>query len=300
MSTWYNHDDRRPSRPSHDTSVPDFATEIERRLFTVQCLGNGFDTPSWGITLVRVDYRAPQEHLVNALCCLNDAVRRDVGAVRAYAERKDDIVPETTATLQKWPSFGKRELKKVDAGDVLFAGYTTELLTRCHDLHDATTDTVRRHFQDWIVQRAPKPYGGDMRFVFCVILDRETIDRLHATWCLRSRVAMLRAQLRATVRVLDAVPGEECRGEYKVSLRGEYGLVNFWFARSARRYALEHFLTRPVEGGIWCFGGGKKAATPVVVKDEQEKKKGNDKRRGWKREKGKGMLKGKEKSGNGQ
>ncbi|KAM3471978.1 hypothetical protein MY8738_009088 [Beauveria namnaoensis] len=225
-----------------------------QRLLRLASLSSGLGKGTWGITIIRIDYKAPQQQLINALACINDAVQRDLGARWSYSHRRDGILLDGIVPPEAWP------IKSLEAGavrpaDELFARYSLELLSRYDGLNEACPDTVRSKFQDWIVRMQGNPQGGDMRYVFGLILDADTIQQLHSIWCQRSRVAA--AQTRVQVRVLDAVPGDECNGVYKVYLRGANGLVNFSFARSLSRQPLEVMLNRPLsgdDGGMWCFG----------------------------------------------
>ncbi|KAM3471974.1 hypothetical protein MY8738_009084 [Beauveria namnaoensis] len=195
-----------------------------QRLLRLASLSSGLGKGTWGITIIRIDYKAPQQQLINALACINDAVQRDLGARWSYSHRRDGILLDGIVPPEAWP------IKSLEAGavrpaDELFARYSLELLSRYDGLNEACPDTVRSKFQDWIVRMQGNPQGGDMRYVFGLILDADTIQQLHSIWCQRSRVAA--AQTRVQVRVLDAVPGDECNGVYKVYLRGANGLVNF-------------------------------------------------------------------------
>ncbi len=226
----------------------------EYRLFTVASLNRGLRPGTWGITIVRTDYKAPQQQLLNALACINDAVQEDLGAMRPYRQRRDGKLPSGMAAEPGWPTMA-RGRNDSTAGDEVFARFTLEVLSKYSSLNEASTDTVRSQFQSWIIQRQGNPQGGDMRYVFCIILDTETIQRLHDIWCRASRVGA--AQKQFQLRVLDALLDDECKSVYKLNLRGNYGLVNFWFTRSMRRQPLAAMLARPRPGDddwTWCLG----------------------------------------------
>ncbi|EGX95229.1 hypothetical protein CCM_03501 [Cordyceps militaris CM01] len=226
------------------------------RLFQVLSLGNQLRPATWGITIVRIDYKAPRQQLLNALACINDAVQADLGAKQPYAYRRDYVRLDDLAPTKMWPSLRKTR-RTVQPGDELFARYSMEVLSTYDGLNEASVDTMRSRFQSWIMQMQGNPHGGDMRYVFCLILDADTIQTLDDIWCRRSRVRRAAAQLQTQVRVLDAMPGGACGGAYKVYLRGAHGLVNFWFARNLRRQPLEVMLTRPRSGdddAMWYFG----------------------------------------------
>lgn len=226
----------------------------EHRLSTVASLNRGLEPGTWGITIVRTDYKAPLQQLLNALACINNAVQEDLGAMRPYWQRRDGMLPSGMEADPGWPTILRRQ-SATTASDEVFARYTIEVLSKYSSLNGASTDTVREHFQDWIMQKRGSTQGGDMRYVFCIILDTETIQKLHDIWCRASRVGAAHTQLQ--VRVLDALKYNECRSAYKLNLRGKYGLVNFWFTRSIRRQPLTAILTRPRPGDedrTWCFG----------------------------------------------
>ncbi|TQV90444.1 SNARE domain-containing protein [Cordyceps javanica] len=225
----------------------------DHRLLRVISLGQGREPATWGITVVRTDYRAPRRQLLNALACINGAVQADLGAKRPYARRRDGLQLDdlrTTMTMlpvEQWPSTAARR-GALRPGDELFARYTTELLSTYDGLNEAQTDAVRSKFQSWIAQTHGNTQGGDMRHVFCVILDADTIRQLDDVWCRGSRVG---GQERIQVSVLDAVvPGGGSGGDaYRIHLRGRHGLVNFWFARSVRQQPLEVMLARTLRRG---------------------------------------------------
>ncbi|OAA52117.1 hypothetical protein ISF_09281 [Cordyceps fumosorosea ARSEF 2679] len=284
-----------------------------QRLMSVLSLNTGKEPATWGITVVRTDYKAPQQHLVDALACLNDAVRADLGASRAYPQRRDGFVLDRIAFDENWPPLAPRRPRKQQhkknneqqrLADELFARYSTELLSKRDKLNEADADTVRKTFQDWIVQQRGNPHGGDMRYVFCVVLDAEAIRQLHDLWRLRRRGCQ---EARARVRVLDAIPGG---GAYSVGLRGAHGLVSFCFARRRSRHPLEVLLTGPPRGeeGMWCFGPWEAEALPppppppsasACEEDGNEdgmpikgKDKGKGKARKGKKGKGRGLKNG--------
>ncbi|KAM3505969.1 hypothetical protein MY11210_007744 [Beauveria gryllotalpidicola] len=181
------------------------------RLLRVASLSSGLGTGTWGITIIRIDYKAPQRQLLNALACVNDAVQRDLGARLSYPHRRDGMLLDGIKPAEVWP-LKRREAGTEGPADELFARYSLELLSKYDGLNEACPDTIRSKFQDWIVQMQENPQGGDMRYVFGIILDADTIQELHGIWCQRSRVAV--AQTRVQVRVLDAVPGDECNGVF--------------------------------------------------------------------------------------
>ncbi|KAM3428012.1 hypothetical protein MY4824_009078 [Beauveria thailandica] len=177
------------------------------RLLRVTSLSSSLGKGTWGITIIRIDYKAPREQLLNALACVNDAVQRDLGARWSYPHRRDSMVLDGRTPTEVWPR------KLLDAGavrpaDELFARFSPELISKYDGLNEACLDTIRSKFQDWIVRMQGNPQGGDMRYVFGIILDADAIQQLHSIWCQRSRVAA--AQTRVQVRLLDAVPGDEC------------------------------------------------------------------------------------------
>ncbi|OAR01210.1 hypothetical protein LLEC1_00160 [Akanthomyces lecanii] len=226
----------------------------EHRLSSVASLKGGPWPGTWGLTIARTDYKAPRQQLLNALACINDAVQNDLGATRPYQQRKNGIRTDGISADHGWPTTSRNK-KSSTAGDEVFARYTPVVLSNYSSLHEAHTDTVRSQFQSWIVQRQGNAQGGDMRYVFCIVLDTETIQKLHDIWCRRSRVGA--AQKQSQVRVLDALPDDECKDAYKVDLRGKYGLVEFSFTRSIRRQPLAAMLTKPHPGdgnSMWCFG----------------------------------------------
>ncbi|KAK8141390.1 hypothetical protein G3M48_000129 [Beauveria asiatica] len=256
------------------------------RLLRVTSLSSSLGKGTWGITIIRIDYKAPRQQLLNALACVNDAVQRDLGARWSYPHRRDSMVLDGRTPTEVWPR------KLLDAGavrpaDELFARFSLELLSKYDGLNEACLDTIRSKFQDWIVRMQGNPQGGDMRYVFGIILDADAIQQLHSIWCQRSRVAA--AQTRVQVRVLDAVPGDECNSVYKVYLRGAHGLVNFSFARSLSRQPLEVMLTRPRsgdDGGMWCFGPPEPARQMDEASHEEMLRGGKNRRgraKGWKK-----------------
>ncbi|KAM3557906.1 hypothetical protein ARSEF4850_004848 [Beauveria asiatica] len=177
------------------------------RLLRVTSLSSSLGKGTWGITIIRIDYKAPRQQLLNALACVKDAVQRDLGARWSYPHRRDSMLLDGRTPTEVWPR------KLLDAGavrpaDELFARFSLELLSKYDGLNEACLDTIRSKFQDWIVRMQGNPQGGDMRYVFGIILDADAIQQLHSIWCQRSRVAA--AQTRVQVRVLDAVPGDEC------------------------------------------------------------------------------------------
>ncbi|KAJ6787245.1 hypothetical protein PWT90_06823 [Aphanocladium album] len=300
-STWHLYDGLGHLMIMLDNLATHSPSENERRLVNIMSLGRDSDKADWGITVIRVDYNAPQTQLLNALSCINDAVQRDLGAAQVYREREIGTICEYRTTKHGWPVCMWRKAPR-SAGDDLFAAYKMELLSHFHNLNMATAATVRRKFQDWIVQKQGNTHGGDMRYVFCVILDADTIQQLNEIWCLGSRVATKQRQLQqqqqqVQVKVLDAVPGDDCRGVYKVNLAGVHGLVNFWFTRSLRRHPLEFFLERPSDdGGMWCFRSAEREPLPAMeelqVEEEAAQRTGKRavrERGGWKGKNKKGV-----------
>ncbi|KAJ3483173.1 hypothetical protein NLG97_g7368 [Lecanicillium saksenae] len=294
-NTWRLYDSLGQLLPLLGNPETDSSSENERRIASITSLARDSDKIEWGITVIRVDYSAPQSQLLDALDCINDAVRRDLDAAHAAnGARNKDTIYENTATEHGWP-VRRRRGTVASAGERLFAAYDLHLLSHFYNLNQATTNTIRHEFRNWIVRKKGNTCGGDMRYVFCVILDTDTIHQLHQIWRQSFRVATAQQQMQ--LKVLDAVPGDECHGAYKVYLGGMHGLVNFWFARTMRRHSLEYFLKEPSDdGGMWCFGPPNPAPLPAEEVAKAEKPTNS---KGKKVARGGGGWRGKKKRGGG-
>lgn len=210
---------------------------------------------AWGVTIIRTDYGQPRRQMQDAIACINEAIRRDIGARRPYPVRKVGVPLDVSASKRN-RHIWKKSRGAVSVEDELYARYTDETLQSAETLKGADTDIIRRNFQQWIQKKGGDCKGGDVRYIFCIILDADAIVHLNEAWRSPSRVGESESWAsEVKVKVLDAVPGASCTGAYELFLRGRYGLVNFCFERRLRRQPLEVFLRAPdTKDGLWSFG----------------------------------------------
>lgn len=228
---------------------------------------------TWAITLVRVDNECTKNQFYNAIACIEDAVRRDLGVAEPCKPECINVVWNGTGSQRRSCRTRRTELRsRRTMAEDLFHRFACEVIMNNDTLKEPTTDNIRKEFHKWIVADGGNCNGGDMRYVFCIILDDETVKTLSDMWSRICRVGGT-AATQVKVKALDSLHNDKCSGTYELYLRGRNGLVNFWFQRNLCRQPLSVFLTEPPErGAMWCYGPWEEVPTFERVPHTEQKK----------------------------
>jgi hypothetical protein len=181
----------------------------------------------WGFTIIRTHYDDDKQfgravwQLYDAVCAYSDAeqqsVRDQLRIVNATRGAEKNPVP-----LQVDTSMNREFL----------SSFENDVMQNRRRLKGASVDSAREQFRDWIVAKHGNASGSNMRYVFAILMDKETMNNLDK--CRKKQREASHGTDRQTpmpwVKVLDSA--SDVAEPYRVNLYGDFNIVQYWFDRS--------------------------------------------------------------------
>ena len=229
---------------------PEYNRPITQHLTTVMSMLSGHKPREWGFTIIRTAYDDDRQferavsHLFDAVCAYSDAeqqnVRDQLKMINANAGAEKRRVPlkvDTSMNREFLSSFGN------------------DVIQSQRRLNGASVDSAREQFRDWIVANQGNASGSNMRYVFAILMDKETMENLDK--CGKKQVEASRHESRQTpmpwVKVLDIA--SDVSAPYRVNLYGDYNIVQYWFDRSLLLHPPSMYLRKADDGANVLFYG---------------------------------------------
>lgn len=205
---------------------PEYHRPLTRHLTTVMSLVDGHRPRQWGFTIIRTAYDDHSQFRRSMSCILK--------AIYAFSNtEQNQVQSELQAILEAGTVDTTLVPPKVDIGvnREFIKSYYYDLINNRAKLHGASTEMIRETFRQWLVSHKGNAKGSNMRYVFVIVMDKETMDQLDR---FKDAGSITNAENRTTevpwVKVLDAAA--DVMHPYRISLYGPFNIVQYWFDRS--------------------------------------------------------------------